>query len=144
MHRADYQRVLADEARRLGAKFRFDSDVVRIDCGDGRAAVTLENGERLMADVVVGADGLRGNARTFVLGYVKEPDGSGDLAYRITIPREKLENDPDPFVRSVVNDSTSAVWCSFYFPWRSVEVMCLLTLELRGPQQARCTLRSSR
>lgn len=111
MHRADYQRVLADEARRLGARFRFGADVVKIDSSDERATVTLADGEELTADIVVGADGLRGNARTFVLGYVKEPEGSGDLAYRITIPREKLEHDPDPFIRSIVTDSVSAIWC---------------------------------
>jgi salicylate hydroxylase len=119
MHRADYQQVLADEARRLGARFRLGADVVGVDCDDGCAAVTLASGERLTADVVVGADGLRGNVRTFVLGYVKEPESSGDFAYRVTIPREKLENDPDPFVRSVVNESVSAVWCWLPGPLRS-------------------------
>lgn len=110
MHRADYQRVLAEEARRLGAQIRLGADVVSVDSGDDGASVTLANGERIIADVVVGADGLRGTSRTFVLGYVKEPQESGDLAYRITIPREKLQNDPDPFIRGIVNDSLSAVW----------------------------------
>ena len=111
MHRADYQQVLANEARRLGAKFRFDADVVGADSDGGRANVTLATGERLTADVVVGADGLHGSVRTYVLGYVKEPEGSGDLAYRITIPRAKLENDPDPFIRGIVNQSINATWC---------------------------------
>lgn len=117
MHRADYQGVLADEARRLGTKFRFGADVVEVDSKDGRGSVTLASGERLTADIVVGADGLRGTSRTYVLGYVKEPEGSGDLAYRITIPREKLESDPDPFIRSVANDSVSAIWCQYHSPW---------------------------
>jgi salicylate hydroxylase len=113
MHRADYQRVLADEAHRLGAKFQFGADVMKIDSSEGHAMVTLADGESLTADVVVGADGLRGNARTFVLGHVKEPEGSGDLAYRITIPRAKLENDPDPFIRRIVADSVTAIWCQY-------------------------------
>lgn len=112
MHRADYQWTLADEARRLGARFRFGADVVKIESSDGRGTVTLTPGEQLTADVVVGADGLNGNARTFVLGYMKPPEPSGDLAYRVTIPSEKLQNDSDPFIRSVVNDSVTAIWCS--------------------------------
>lgn len=110
MHRADYQRVLANEARRLGANLRLDCDVVKVECNELRPAVVLASGERLEADVVVGADGLRSEVRTAVLGYVKEPEESGDLAYRITIPRELLESEPDPFVSGVVNDSVSAIW----------------------------------
>ena len=107
--------MLANEARRLGAKFRFGADVVSADCDGGRASVTLAGGERLTADVVVGADGLHGCVREFVLGYLKEPEGSGDLAYRVTIPREKLENDPDPFIRGIVKESVNATWCEFIF-----------------------------
>ena len=70
----------------------------------------LSNGEQLEADAIVGADGLRSVVRTSVLGYVKEPQESGDLAYRITIPREDLENDPDPFIRGILASKTNAVW----------------------------------
>lgn len=110
MHRADYQRVLAEEANRLGAQFRFGAEVVKVDCFDRRPNVTLANGEQLDADLVVGADGLWSKVRDFVLGYVKEPEESGDLAYRITISRDKLENDPDPFIRGTVTDKISAIW----------------------------------
>ena len=109
MHRADYQRVLADEAQRLGAEFRFGAEVVTVDCNE-RPSVTLVGGEQICGDIIVGADGLRSEVRTSVLGYVKEPEESGDLAYRITIPREQLENDPDPFIRGIVNDKVNAIW----------------------------------
>jgi salicylate hydroxylase len=147
MHRADYQHVLANEARRLGAKFRLGADVVSADCDGGRASVTLASGERLTADVVVGADGLHGSVREFVLGYLKEPEGSGDLAYRITIPREKLENDPDPFIRGIVNESVSAIWCQFYLsgicPCDFVTSADSLDDRYRGTKQACSALRSS-
>lgn len=110
MHRADYQRVLADEAQRLGAHLRLGVDVVEVECNDQNPSVTLAGGERLVADVIVGADGLRSGVRTSVLGYVKEPEESGDLAYRITIPREMLENDPDPFLSGIVCNKTNAIW----------------------------------
>lgn len=110
MHRADYQRVLAQEAERLGAQFRLGADVVRVESNDAGASLFLASGEELQADVVVGADGLWSKARDFVLGFVKEPEESGDLAYRITIPREQLENDADPFIRGTVTDKVSAIW----------------------------------
>lgn len=110
MHRADYQRVLANEARRLGAQIRLGADVVNVECNDECPSVSLATGERIEADVVVGADGLRSAVRTSVLGHAKEPEESRDLAYRITIPRTELENDPDSFIRSIVNDRTSVIW----------------------------------
>ena len=110
MHRADYQNVLAEEARRLGAQFQLGADVIKVDSNDEHASVTLASGEQLHADIVVGADGLRSEVRTYVLGYVKEPEESGDLAYRITIPRNLLEHDPDSFVRGVVTEKIIAIW----------------------------------
>lgn len=110
MHRADYQRVLVDEARRLGARMRLGCDVVEVQCHDLDPSVTLANNEKITADVIVGADGLRSQVRTGVIGSVKEPKESGDLAYRITIPRGLLENDPDPFINGIMNDSLNAIW----------------------------------
>lgn len=110
MHRADYQRVLAEEARRLGAEFRLGAGVIEVECNNERSVVTLDTGEKLAADVVVGADGLHSQVRTAILGYVKEPVESGDLAYRITIPRAELEHDPDPFINGIANRRVSATW----------------------------------
>ena len=110
MHRADYQGVLEKEARRLGAKFQLGAEVAKVDCNDDRPTVTLASGEQLYADVIVGGDGLWSRVRSFVLGYEKEPEESGDLAYRITIPRERLENEPDPFIRGVITDDILAIW----------------------------------
>lgn len=109
MHRADYQRVLVDEARRLGANIQLDSEVVEVQCDSPPTAI-LASGERITADVIVGGDGLRSAARTAVLGHVKEPEESGDLAYRVTISRELLEDESDAFIRDIVDKQTSAIW----------------------------------
>jgi salicylate hydroxylase len=53
--------------------------------------VTLTDGPTLAGDVVVAADGIRSNARPFVLGAdapVAEP--TGESAYRWLIPLEDL------------------------------------------------------
>ena len=110
MHRADYQRVLVEEVGRLGAQIRLNCDVVGVECNDIAPVVILADGERITGDIVVGADGIRSSVRQGILGYIKEPEESGDLAYRITIPRELLENETDPFVSGIINRKTNAIW----------------------------------
>ena len=132
MHRADYQRALADEVRRLGVQVRLGAEVVKVECNDERPTIILSSGEKLSADVIVGADGLRSEVRTAVLGYVKEPEESGDLAYRITIPRELLENDPDPFIRGIVNEKINASWWGQH--------MHVVLYSVRGDQMANLVL----
>lgn len=104
MHRADYQRVLIEEAKRLGVTIRLGCEVVSVESGSDSAVVQLANRETVNGDVIVGADGLHSIVRTAVLGYVKEPVESGDVAYRITIPRPLIQDDPDDFVRDIVSD----------------------------------------
>ena len=55
--RADYQRVLVDEAERLGVELRLGCDVERVECRDDVPIATLADGETFRADVIVGADG---------------------------------------------------------------------------------------
>lgn len=108
MHRADYQRVLVEEARRLGAELRLNSEVTSVTCSP--ATVTLLSGEILPADLIVGGDGLHSAARTAVLGYQKHPEESGDLAYRVVLPREVLLDEKDEFVKGIVERNESAIW----------------------------------
>ena len=58
IHRADYQRILVEEAQRLGVKIRLSSSVTEVQFGpeDG-PSVTLKDGEVVRSHVVVGADG---------------------------------------------------------------------------------------
>lgn len=48
--------MLADEAIRLGAEIRFGANVVHVECTEA-PFVRLEGGEKIYADLVVGADG---------------------------------------------------------------------------------------
>lgn len=102
--------MLADEARRLGTEIRLDCHVVDVDCKDIKPIVTLASGEKIEADVIVGADGLRSSVRTGVLGYVKEPEESNDLAYRITISRSDLENESNELIRGILDNSLHCLW----------------------------------
>ncbi|KAJ5645957.1 hypothetical protein N7490_002329 [Penicillium lividum] len=89
IHRADYHRVLREEATRLGAKIRLASEVISAD--SKTTSVLLASQERLYADIIIGADGLRSVVRDEVLGYHIGPSDTGDLAYRATFPKERVE-----------------------------------------------------
>jgi 2-polyprenyl-6-methoxyphenol hydroxylase-like FAD-dependent oxidoreductase len=49
---------------------------------EGKAGIVLKNGERVEADLVIGADGVRSKARELVLGYVDKPKSSGYAVWR--------------------------------------------------------------
>lgn len=110
MHRADYQSVLLHEARRLGATISLSCEVTSLHPSSPNLSVTLASGERIPADIIVGGDGLHSATRTAVLGYEKHPEESGDLAYRVVLPREKLLEEEDEFFGDVVLKKTSAIW----------------------------------
>jgi 2-polyprenyl-6-methoxyphenol hydroxylase-like FAD-dependent oxidoreductase len=56
VHRADYQQVLYEGAKDKGVIIRLGSRVVSVD--DEHTAVVLQSGERVEADLIVGADGM--------------------------------------------------------------------------------------
>lgn len=62
-HRVDLHRGLMDlafdpnKSENKAAVLRLQSQVVDVDCEDG--IITLENGEKIKKDLIVGADGLR-------------------------------------------------------------------------------------
>ncbi|RJE21241.1 FAD binding domain protein [Aspergillus sclerotialis] len=96
IHRADYHAMLLEEAKRLGAVIRLDAEVVEVNSDN--TYVLLASGEKVSADVIIGADGLRSVVRDEVLGYHQEPTETGDLAYRATITGELVEAINDPFL----------------------------------------------
>jgi 2-polyprenyl-6-methoxyphenol hydroxylase-like FAD-dependent oxidoreductase len=78
VHRAELHRVLLKAAR--GALVRFSSEVVGFDQG-ATVRATLRSGERLEADLLVGADGIRSSVRRMLLGD-GEPRYSGATCWR--------------------------------------------------------------
>ena len=67
-HRGELHQILFDFAKQLGVEIRLGQDVTEYweDDVAGKAGV-ISNGERLEADIVIGADGVRSKARTLVL-----------------------------------------------------------------------------
>lgn len=86
-HRADLHEALATAVP--PGSVRLNSVAVGIDQDDRSATVTTAAGERLEADLVVAADGIRSSARRWLFG----PDEalfSGTAAYRALLPAERV------------------------------------------------------
>ncbi|KAJ4182016.1 hypothetical protein NW755_010704 [Fusarium falciforme] len=98
-HRQDLQAVLGDAATSehlpgKPADIRTANQVVSVDCEEG--IITLESGEEIHGDVIIGADGIHSVVRTAVLGEERGALPTGTSAYRMLIPIEKLEGMSTP------------------------------------------------
>jgi salicylate hydroxylase len=60
-------------------------------CDLSSGTITLENGERLTADLIVAADGIHGRLRTDVLGKEIKAQPTGLSAYRLMMSSSNLE-----------------------------------------------------
>ncbi|MGW3939467.1 FAD-dependent monooxygenase [Streptomyces phaeochromogenes] len=87
LHRADLHQALA--AAVPPSSVRLNTVVVGIDQDDESATVTTASGERLRADLVVAADGIRSAARQWLFGADKAVF-SGTAAYRALLPADEV------------------------------------------------------
>lgn len=108
LHRVDVQLALVTRAKELGADLRLDARVVNIDFD--APSLTLQSGEKMQADLVIGADGLWSRCREKFLatkGQVDTPLPTGDLAYRIVLRLEELD---DPELREWISKPSCQFW----------------------------------
>lgn len=80
-HRGEIHKIILDHAVEQGVEVRLGQQVTEYFETDTEAGV-ISNGERIVGDVVLGADGVRSKARTLVLGYDDAPKPSGYAVYR--------------------------------------------------------------
>jgi 2-polyprenyl-6-methoxyphenol hydroxylase-like FAD-dependent oxidoreductase len=86
IHRADLHGVLLEACRsRENIELRVNSEVAGYDNETAGVSVRLAGGERVAADVLIGADGLWSNLRGSVVGD-GAPRVSGHSTYRSVIP----------------------------------------------------------
>lgn len=90
MTRPHLHKTLLDTALRLGVEIVTGSEVTS---ADPRGAVGLASGERMKADLVVGADGVRSAVRDS-LGLKQERWSSRDGITRFLVPRHKHDLGP--------------------------------------------------
>lgn len=83
-----------EEGKGKPAILKTRSRVVNVDPTEG--VVTLDGGETIQSDVIVGADGVHSRTRERIPGAENiKTYGSGKSAFRFLIPREKVFADPE-------------------------------------------------
>ena len=107
VHRADLHAALLQTAEKAGVKVYNHKRVIAYDF-DAPSATT-QDGETFKADLVIGADGIKSIARPLLTGQPDIPRDTGDVAYRILIPGEKVLADPE--LSDLITDPCTTSWC---------------------------------
>ncbi|KAJ6181256.1 hypothetical protein N7519_011717 [Penicillium mononematosum] len=105
LHRVDLQLSLYEKAKELGVEFKLGEKVVSVDFN--LPSVTTESGFTMRGDLVVAADGLWSRCRSNLLGTDDMPRPTGDLAYRVVLDLDQLD---DPELKSWVSNPTVHFW----------------------------------
>ncbi|KAI0968072.1 FAD/NAD(P)-binding domain-containing protein [Xylaria arbuscula] len=105
VHRADFIQILLDSLHD-NITLKMDSHVEEYDFD--APAVILASGERIKADLVICADGIKSAIRIIINGSPIEPKDTGDVAYRILVPAEPLLADPE--TRQLVEQPWAVHW----------------------------------
>jgi salicylate hydroxylase len=93
IHRADLQAVLS---RAVGLeRNKLSHRLVDLVQHPDRVCLSFDNGQRIDADLVIGADGARSITRRWMLGY-DDALYSGCSGFRGVVPAERMDLLPDP------------------------------------------------
>lgn len=83
-HRAQYHASFLSRVEELGIHVHMGTAVATFD--EHAPSVTLETGEVVRCDLVIGADGIKSRTRELVLGFEDKPKSSGCAASRLAFP----------------------------------------------------------
>lgn len=153
IHRADLQNILLQSITSLPVpvQIHLDSKVISLDPDFG-ARIQLQSGEWVEGDVVICADGVKSSLRQYFLaprsesnveqGQEKErnklqPTPTGDAAYRILIPRSKVEGDANAL--QLLENSVGMRWMGpgghvMAYPIRDNTLYNMVLLHPQKPQ----------
>lgn len=95
IHRGDLQRILVEGVYAKKVDVRLKHKVIKAD-PEFKARVQVESGEWIEGDVVIAADGIKSDIRYQMASHHGVKDQStctGDAAYRVILPREKMQED---------------------------------------------------
>lgn len=106
IHRADFCRILYEEAKSRGADFRLGCTVSSISFSG--PAVQLSTGETVEGSLVIGADGPRSVCREALLQRPDPPRPNGRLVYRILIDVAEMSEDSE--LLSLISPPAVDIW----------------------------------
>ena len=103
LHRADFHQILLDKVRSLDANcITLNTKVTAFSENPGGVTFKLSDGSTAAGDVGLGADGIKSAVRAQIVGETRA-EYTGYVAWRVTVPREKLPRD--------FMDLVGTVWC---------------------------------
>jgi len=103
LHRADFHQILLDKVRSLDANcITLNTRVTGFSENAGGVTFKLSDGSTAAGDVGLGADGIKSAVRGQIVGETRA-EYTGYVAWRVTVPREKLPRD--------FMDLVGTVWC---------------------------------
>ncbi|KAK5175141.1 uncharacterized protein LTR77_000278 [Saxophila tyrrhenica] len=91
LHKTVYNYVKDD----LKIPIRLGCRITKYFETESDAGILLDTGEKVTADVVIGADGVRSKARELVLGYEDKPKSSGYAVFRAWFTNVDMIKDPE-------------------------------------------------
>lgn len=116
--------ILENAATSSGASIDFETTVESIEQREASVDLTLSTGERLAADLLVGADGVYSATRTAIFGDAFKPAYCGQGGIRYTAPRPE-EMDGVTFYRAETGEVVGAIPLSqehcYFFVLENVE-----------------------
>ncbi|GEM08340.1 monooxygenase [Rhodotorula toruloides] len=92
-HRAQYHASFLSRVEELGIPVHMGTAVASFD--EFAPSVTLETGEVVNCDLVIGADGIKSRTRELVLGFEDKPKSSGYACYRAYTEGDRIRDHPD-------------------------------------------------
>ncbi|KAI3319552.1 hypothetical protein HD806DRAFT_525532 [Xylariaceae sp. AK1471] len=94
-HRGELHKVVFSYAKEdLGIPIHLSHRIHTYFEDENESGIVLETGDKVTADVVIAADGVRSKARKSVLGYEDKPKSSGYAVWRAWFPNKDMIIDP--------------------------------------------------
>lgn len=91
IHRAELLKILHSAAIRHGVRIKLGCEVVALDFHSPSLRLSTE--DVYEADAILGADGERSISRSALLGRTDLPESTGDVVFRIAVPRQDIAQD---------------------------------------------------
>ena len=103
LHRADFHQILHDKVRSLDPScITLNTRVAGFSENGSGATLKLADGTTVSGDIIIGADGIKSAIRNQIVGETPVKY-TGYVAWRVTVPREKLPKD--------IMELVGTVWC---------------------------------